>query len=279
MKNKALKTKSDDTPVIPKTRIFVATPCYGGMLTTTYFEGCMGLMAECIRKGIGLQFATIGNESLVTRARNTLVQLFMDDVKEYTHLMFIDADIGFDSRAIFRMLDLDKDVVASIYPRKTIDWRKVKKKTQEKPDITPDELHAFSLQYNLNVKNPERIEMKRGFIEVMDAPTGFMLIKRNVFNKMKIAYPHLKFTNDQHLGEPHQDKFKSHDDSEWNYAFFDTMIDPDSKRYLSEDYAFCRLWQKIGGSVYADITSGLTHYGTYAFRGNVGTQFLPPKKE
>ena len=72
-------------PVEPSIKIFVATPCYGGMLTVNYFESCMGLMAECIRNGIGLQFATIGNESLVTRARNTLVQLFMDDQKEYTH--------------------------------------------------------------------------------------------------------------------------------------------------------------------------------------------------
>ena len=96
MNNKSLKTKSDDGIAPPSTRIFIATPCYGGMLTTNYFESCMGLMAQCIQKRIGLQFATIGNESLVTRARNTLVQLFMDDKKEYTHLMFIDADIGFE---------------------------------------------------------------------------------------------------------------------------------------------------------------------------------------
>ena len=260
-------------------KVFVATPCYGGMLTTNYFESCMGLMAECIRKGVGLQFATIGNESLVTRARNTLVQLFMDDEKEYTHLMFIDADIGFNYRTIFRMLDLDKDVVASIYPRKSIDWRKVKKKMEEKPNISPEELHAFSLEYNLNVKNPNHISMQRGFIEVMDAATGFMLIKREVFKKMRLSYPHLKFKNDQHIGQPHETKFKQHNTSDWNYAFFDTMIDPETKRYLSEDYAFCRLWQKIGGTVYADIMSGLTHYGTYAFHGNVGTQFLPPKRK
>ena len=200
MKDKVLQTKSDGEPTLPSIRIFVATPCYGGMLTTNYFESCMGLMAECIQKRIGLQFATIGNESLVTRARNTLVQLFMDDEKEYTHLMFIDADIGFEPKTIFRMLDMDKEVVASIYPRKAIDWRKVKKKMEERPDISPEELHAFSLQYNLNVKNPEHIEMQRGFIEVMDAPTGFMLIKRNVFNKMKMAYPDLKFSNDQQGG-------------------------------------------------------------------------------
>ena len=51
------------------------------------------------------------------------------------------------------------------------------------------------------------------------------------------------------------------------------MIDPEDKRYLSEDYAFCRLWQKIGGRIYADINSPLTHWGTFAFKGHVGTRF------
>ena len=114
---------------------------------------------------------------------------------------------------------------------------------------------------------------KKGFIEVLDGATGFMLIKRNVFKKMALAYPHLRFKSDQHLGDPHDKTFGYHDTSDWNYAFFDTMIEPDTKRYLSEDYAFCRLWQKIGGRIYADIVSGITHMGNYSFKGNVATQF------
>jgi hypothetical protein len=173
------------------------------------------------------------------------------------------------------MLDLDEDVVTGVYPRKTIDWRKVKKKAKDNPNISEDELHAASLQYNLNVKDPNKITVNKGFIEVLDGATGFMLIKRNVFKKMALAYPNLRFKSDQHLGDPHDKTFGYHDTSDWNYAFFDTMIEPDTKRYLSEDYAFCRLWQKIGGKIYADIASGMTHYGNYSFRGNVGTQFLP----
>jgi len=236
-----------------KTKVFIGTPCYGGMITADYFKSCLRLVNEAPKHNIQLQFGTIGNESLITRARNTLVQLFMDDPGNYTHLLFIDADIGFSEKSIFRMLDFDKDVVAGIYPRKAIDWRKVKKRVIEKPDIDLDELHAASLEYNLNVKNPERIEVKSGFIEAIDGATGFMLIKRQVFEKMA--------------------------KSDWNYAFFDTMIEPETKRYLSEDYAFCRLWQKIGGSVYADVISGLNHHGTYVFKGNVGTQFLPENKK
>ena len=255
-------------------KIFIGTPCYGGMITADYFKSCMQLTAVAASNKVELQFGTIGNESLITRARNTLVQLFMDD-EQYTHLLFIDADISFDPNAVIRMLDLDEDVVTGVYPRKTIDWTKVKRKAKEKPDISEDELHAASLQYNLNVVDPKKIEVKKGFIEVLDGATGFMLIKRNVFKKMALAYPDLKFTPDQHIGAPHDKTFNYHDTSHWNYAFFDTMIDPDTNRYLSEDYAFCRLWQKIGGKVYADILSGITHYGNYSFKGNVGTQFLP----
>ena len=260
------------------TKIFVGTPCYGGMITADYFKSCLQLTALAATKKIEIQFGTIGNESLVTRARNTLVQLFMDE-KKYSHLLFIDADIAFNPEIIFRMLDLDKEVVTGVYPRKTIDWRKVKKRIIDNNDITIPELHAASLEYNLNVKNPEKIEVKNGFIEVLDGATGFMLIKRQVFEKMAKAYPDLKFKSDQHLNDPHDKTFNYHDTSDWNYAFFDTMIDPESKRYLSEDYAFCRLWQKIGGKVYADITSGMTHYGNYAFKGNVATQFLPQTKK
>ena len=261
-----------------KSKIFIGTPCYGGMITADYFKSCLQLTALAATKKIEIQFGTIGNESLVTRARNTLVQLFMDEQK-YTHLLFIDADIAFNPETIFRMLELDEEVVTGIYPRKTIDWRKVKKRVIDNNDITIPELHAASLEYNLNVKNPEKISVKNGFIEVLDGATGFMLIKKQVFEKMAKAYPDLKFKSDQHLNDPHDTTFNYHDTSNWNYAFFDTMIDPETKRYLSEDYAFCRLWQKIGGRVYADITSGITHYGNYAFKGNVATQFLPQTKK
>tara|TARA_Y100000593_G_scaffold91494_1_gene180394 strand:- start:311 stop:1087 length:777 start_codon:yes stop_codon:yes gene_type:complete len=252
-------------------KIFIGTPCYGGMITADYFKSCMQLVALAASKKIELQFGTIGNESLITRARNTLVQLFMDG--DYTHLLFIDSDIAFNPEAVFRMLDYNKDVVTGIYPRKTIDWIKVKKKLKDNPNMSENELLASSLQYNLNVKDPNHILLEKGFIEVMDGPTGFMLIKRDVFVRMAEVYPQLKFVPDQHINQSHDKEFEYHQTSNWNYTFFDTMIEPQTKRYLSEDYAFCRLWQNMGGKIYADIKSGMTHYGNYAFKGNVGTQF------
>ena len=241
------------------------------MITADYFKSCIQLVSLAASKKIELQFGTIGNESLITRARNTLVQLFMDG--DYTHLLFIDADLAFNPEAVLRMLEFDKDVVTGIYPRKTIDWTKVKTKLRDNPDMSEDELLASSLQYNLNVYDPKKILFQKGFIEVMDGPTGFMLIKRDVFVRMAKVYPELKFVPDQHINQPHEKDFEYSKTSHWNYTFFDTMIEPQTKRYLSEDYAFCRLWQNIGGKIYADITSGMTHYGNYAFRGNVSTQF------
>ena len=99
-------------------KVFVGTPCYGGLITTEYFKSCMQLVALAASSKIELQFATIGNESLITRARNTLVQLFMDG--DYTHLLFIDADLAFNPESVIRMLEYDKDVVTGIYPRKIL---------------------------------------------------------------------------------------------------------------------------------------------------------------
>ena len=190
------------------TKIFIGTPCYGGMITADYFKSCMQLVALAASKKIELQFGTIGNESLITRARNTLVQLFMDG--DYTHLMFIDADLAFNPESVIRMLEFDKDVVTGVYPRKTIDWIKVKKRLKDDPNISEDELLAASLQYNLNVKDSNRIEVQKGFIEVMDGATGFMLIKRNVFERMANVYPELKFIPDQHINQSHDKEFEYH---------------------------------------------------------------------
>ena len=93
-----------------------------------------------------------------------------------------------------------------------------------------------------------------------------MLIKRDVFVKMREAFPDLKYTSDQIINNKRYS-------SDWCYSFFDCIIDPDSNRYLSEDYTFCRRWQQIGGKIYAEIASPLTHFGTYGFRGNVSHKF------
>ena len=249
-----------------KIGVMVATPCYGGLLSEGYLHGILSLTQSAAKNKFKVHLNTMGNESLVTRARNTLVSQFLDycekDDKSFTHLMFIDADIGFNGEAVTRLLQSDYDIACGIYPRKSIDWKSIPGFVKE----DPTNLEQKAYGYNLNFAQPKNIKVEKGFTEVLDAATGFMCIKKEVFHKMKEAYPNLKYTSDQIINN---DRYSSKN----CYAFFDCIIDEKSNRYLSEDYAFCRLWQKIGGKIHADLQSPLTHYGTYPFAGHVWTKF------
>ena len=238
--------------------VMIATPAFANMVSAIYMTSVIDLKLEAHKRDIPLDIKTCGNESLITRARNNLVALFLDN-PHYTHLMFIDADIGFNPLAFFKMLDFDKDIVSGVYPHKTINWSKLKNIADTNPQQIPQKL----LHYNLNIANPEKTEYLNGFIKVLDAATGFMLIKKNVFEKMIDAYPELAYKADCN-GATSLNQLK-------HWAFFDCMIDPTSKRYLSEDYTFCRRWQQLNGEIWCDVTSPMSHMGNYIFQGDVSS--------
>lgn len=219
--------------------VFFATPCYGGMLTDQYFLSVFKMSQMLMQYGISFRVTTLRNESLVTRARNILAAMFMESTA--SHLFFIDADIEFDPDSILRALAYDKDILAAAYPKK-----------------------ALPIQYAINFKfkdqQTKQIRVENGAVEVLDASTGFFCIKRRVFDKMREAYPELHYRNDSNIDE----KFHK-----YCYSFFDTIQDPDDNRYLSEDYTFCRRWQKIGGEIWLDPNTKLNHVGTYTFEGDV----------
>ena len=233
------------------------------MLTEDYFHSILDLQNFCREEQIGLNIQTLGQESLVTRARNTLVANFLDN-DSFTHLLFIDADIGFEAKSLKRFLEYDKEVLCAPYPMKLISWDMIPKLIEEGKDY-----RNLCHPYVLNFSNKGEIQIQKGFAEVLDAATGFMLIKRSCFTKMKEAYPDLKYTTDQIINNK---EFES----ENTYLFFDTMKDDDG-RYLSEDYAFSRRWQKIGGKIYADIGSKITHFGSYRYSGELWKHFNFPK--
>tara|TARA_R100000231_G_scaffold139157_1_gene119439 strand:- start:651 stop:1496 length:846 start_codon:yes stop_codon:yes gene_type:complete len=250
-------------------RLYLGMPMYGGMLGENTLHGVLGLQAWTTRNSVGMKLQTMGNESLITRARNTIVSMFLDD-KDYigTHLLFIDADIGFVPKNIERLIRADKDIVCGIYPRKCIHWDKIRGVLKENPNISNEELEYRSLGYNLNFVDPKNIRIEEGFCEVMEAATGMMLIKRDVFDKMKKAYPERKYNSDQIVNG-----------QQWRsdncYDFFGVGKLPWDKdeRYLSEDYYFSRLWSNIQGKIYADVSAPLTHQGNMHFKGHVGAIF------
>lgn len=238
--------------------IFFATPCYGGLVSDQYFLSMFRLSQVLIQYGIKFRITTLRNESLITRARNILTAMFLED-KDSTHLMFIDADIEFDPDSVIRMLAMNKDIIAGAYPKKTINWDQVKHAVKEgKEDIS-----SYGADYAINLKfvpGTNKVRTHFGAVEVLDASTGFFLVKKEAIQKMVNAYPELFYNNDSAI-DP---RFVP-----YCYALWDTMIDPTDKRYLSEDYTFCRRWQQLGGEVWVDPNTRLNHVGAYTFEGNL----------
>lgn len=236
----------------------IAVPCYDQQVSEPFFMSTIKMAMGF--KDLGLQFAlsTI-SDSLITRARNNLVAKFMAN-KAFTHIMFIDADIGFDYEDIIKMLWHEKEIITGSYPIKSIDWKKVMKLVNDGIDI--DELMPKSLRYVVNpVKGRKgEIEVDNGALKIYDAGTGFMLIKREVIEKMIDEYPELKFKDD--TGS------LSDEEKKWTYNFFDAYIDDDG-RLLSEDYGFCRYWQKVGGSVWVDPSIDMLHLGRMKYEGRM----------
>jgi hypothetical protein len=238
--------------------IFFATPCYGGAVTDQYFLSMFRMSQVLMQYGIKFRITTLRNESLVTRARNILTAMFLED-KTCTHLMFIDADIEFEPESVIRMLAMDKDVIAGAYPKKTINWEQVRRAVE----LGKEDLSAYGADYAMNLKvqpGTNRVRTSMGAVEVLDASTGFFIVKREVIEKMIEAHPELHYKNDSSI-DP---KF-----NEYCYALWDTMIDPNDRRYLSEDYTFCRRWQNLGGEIWIDPNTKLNHVGSFTFNGNL----------
>lgn len=243
-------------------KIFVATPMYGGKCYGNFMKSCLSLQELFIQNKVRFEFSFISGDSLVTRARNTLVDMFMST--DCTHLLFIDSDLEFNPHDVFTFLFFDKDVIAAPYSKKYINWDKIITAVKNNPDISPDELKKLSgtLVFNL-LPETEKIKVDEPS-EVLEIGTGFMMIKRNVFQKLSLEYPNLKYKEDLEFNIVRKSKFI--------YSFFDTMIDNEdsiigenSNRYLSEDYTFCRLWRKIGGKVYMCPWIVTVHHGSYGF--------------
>ncbi len=252
----------------------ICTPAYGGMYYHAYYQSMMDALRVLGNAGIQVNTSTITNESLITRGRNILVAMFLAQPTA-THLLFIDADIGFKGDYIVKMLwdsmRDDVDIITGAYPKKGINWESVVRAVK-RGECDARMIEKHSNNYAINFKS-ETMDMTNGLIELHDAPTGFMMIKRSVFERMIKAYPQCKYDNDV--------KGMSEDVVKNSYAFFDTGIEGEgaldfvkgSRRYLSEDYYFSRLAQNLGIKIWLDPRISLVHMGTYAFNGDVSKLF------
>ena len=213
--------------------LFVATPVHSEC-SIHYTQALLELQQICFKHKIKVTFSLI-KSSLVTQGRNLCVAGFLES--NYTHMLFIDSDIYFDSSSIIEMIKRDKELISIPYPLKTIMWDKA--------------LH----------------KIEKGLIH---SPTGCMMIKRSVFDKMIKAYPDKNIIqktviNGEYVNRPNL----------WN--FFDTLHDPITKTYMGEDFSFCQRWKDIGGKCYAYITDSIVHIGEHQYEGRFADELKPSK--
>jgi len=210
------------------TKIHFMTPCYGGQITEVCFSSYLQWTIMALQNNLDFQIDTLSNESNVNRARNSCAAKFL--AGDATHLMFVDADIQFNPTDIVKLVAHDKDIVGGIYPQKTLPPKMV-------------------------VNTLDNGKREGDLVEVGTLGTGFMLIKRHVFEQM-IAAGATKYTDAIGLNSLENNN---------QYDFFNCTIDSNG-RYLTEDWSFCRKWRELNGQIWADITIALTHVGYYRFQ-------------
>ena len=253
-------------------KIMVCTPMYGGMCSGMYAKACCDLATLSTKYQMDLKYFYLFNESLIPRARNYLVDEFMRS--EYTHLMFIDADIHFDPNDVLALAALDKDIIGGPYPKKCIAWEKVRNAVDTGlADEDPNILEQYTGDYVFNpVENTHQIKVSEP-VEVLEIGTGFMMITRKVFDDFREAYPQFTYRPDHNRSEHFTGDRMIH-------AYFDTVIDSkaylgdisdNSERYLSEDYFFCQFVRKLGYQIFLCPWMKLGHMGSYVFSGSMGS--------
>ena len=249
----------------PKT-VVVAIPAYGGVIHTATVESMFNCLSACAEANIQLQFMITNGDSMVTRARNNIVDAFMAGKGDY--LLFVDSDIGFTPEAIIRLVKSGYPVCGAAYPKKELDWKKVLVAAKRAKD--EHELKAMVANYVLNYFD-SKVELDgKGFAKVQDLGTGFLMIAREVFTKMAAEYPEIK------CGAPVASDGTPLTDRP-HYAYFDTEIEKSTGAYLTEDWLFCRRWQRMGGDVWCDTTQPLSHTGMFTFYGRANAHLNVPE--
>jgi len=226
--------------------LVVGTPCYGGMMCTEYTQSLLGLKEACLQHGIKLTTIFLGNESLIQRGRNTIAHEFLKTNGDF--LMFIDADQKFVPNDIAKMIKADKGIIGGAVPMKGINWDRVRQGANDKHP----RLDLLTGIFNVNKLPGHEMQDINVPFQVKHVGTGFMLIARHVFDRLK---PHVGWY--QKDNERHHDYFK---------------VQNVNNELLSEDYNFCHMYREHGGTVWLAPWCEVGHFGAYLFSGQYAQQ-------
>jgi len=289
-----------------KYKLFFGTPCYGSVCNASFAQSLTNLSSLCTQHGIMLQIYLLNNESLITRARNYICDAFLRS--ECTHMIFVDADVGFNAMDVIALLALqtqnkEYDIIGAAYPKKTIAWEKVKQAADKGfGDNNPADLSKFVGDFVLNpLPGKEQINLFEP-AQVLEIGTGFMMFPKDTLLKFKEAFP-------QYMYRPDHVRSADFDGSREIMQFFQAEIDTvdygveyrnglekikqlkdssdvtsevekiykeveekaakKSKRYLSEDYWFSQRALELGLKTWVCPWMKLSHTGAMVFEGSI----------
>lgn len=240
--------------------LFVATPVHSEC-SIHYTQALLKLQQQCMIRNIMVSFSLL-KSSLVTQGRNLCVNNMLEDGDKYSHLLFIDSDIDFSFETIMKMVEADKDVIACPYPLKHLNWNKIEKRIEQNKKMDSETLSKQGFTWPVKIEDKDHITVNSGIAEVSHAPTGCMLIRREVFDKMIEAYPEKKISQPTIVNGEMIEK-------EYYYNFFDCYHEPETKKYYGEDFGFCKRWTEIGGKCHILVDEYITHVGEYRYTGRL----------
>jgi hypothetical protein len=280
-------TSGSDEPRQPQqdirsARILICTPCYAGMATANYTSSVLKASATLVRYGVQHDFFFMGNESLIQRGRNSCVQIFRAN-DYFTHLLFIDSDVGFEDKVILQLLLRDKEVIGAVYPDKGYNFANIQRAssryfqtplkplTQDEQDDLVKNLVAFPIH---PADDPPMI--REGVLRVKDLHAGMLLLKRSAIERVIKHFPKSKYTINQEeiraefLRKETDTAENTYPEDNYNcrdmYAIFDCFIEDDE--FYAEDHGFCLRYHQAGGEIFVDLTLAVSHMGNVTFAGD-----------
>ena len=240
--------------------IQVMTPCFGAQVTSLYTTSLLNLVMACQKRGLRIGWTLHGGDALITRARAECVAYFLSDPTP-THLLFIDADIGFEPEQVFRLLDFDADMAAAAYPLKAVHWDRISAAVKAGYADPEAAAHVYVPGFGAARELATRGE----FARVPYVGGGFLMIRRAALLRMCSGYGALRYRMITGADHPLND-------SPYRVALFDSLIEPETGLYLGEDFSFCRRWTDLGGEIWLDLHSKVAHVGATTFRGDLFAQ-------
>lgn len=215
-------------------RVHLLTPTYDGSCHVAMVKSLIEEIFILKSAGIAVTWDTYPGCCYLPIARNMLVKQFMES--DGTDLIFLDTDVSWMPGGILKLLRWDRDIVAGIYPYKS-------------------DVESYPVVHLLDNDRRPVVDPITGLIEADAVPTGFMRIRRNVFEEMKEHYHELKV-----IDRKNPEKLVEYD------CYFDTKQIGDT--WYGEDIHFCKLWRAIGGRIWIEPDITFWHHGLKAWKGN-----------